>query len=41
MKKRNLVVLAGVLVAASGAAAFAMLAVPTQEAAAVGDPRQE
>ncbi|RWK61302.1 efflux RND transporter periplasmic adaptor subunit [Mesorhizobium sp.] len=41
MKKRNLVVLAGVLVAASGAAAFATLAVPTQEAAAVGDPRQE
>ncbi|PSJ53635.1 efflux RND transporter periplasmic adaptor subunit [Kumtagia ephedrae] len=40
-KKRNLVVLAGVLVAASGAAAFATLAIPTQEASAVSDPRQE
>jgi RND family efflux transporter MFP subunit len=40
MKKRNLVVLAGVLVTAS-AAAFATLAVPTLEAAAVSDPRQE
>ncbi|NGO54928.1 efflux RND transporter periplasmic adaptor subunit [Allomesorhizobium camelthorni] len=41
MKKRNLVVLAGVLVAASGAAAFATLAIPAQEASAVNDPRQE
>jgi RND family efflux transporter MFP subunit len=41
MKKRNLVVLAGVLVAASGAAAFATLAIPTHEATAVSDPRQE
>jgi RND family efflux transporter MFP subunit len=41
MKKRNLVALTGVLVAASGAAAFATPAIPTQEASAVGDPRQE
>lgn len=41
MKKRNLVVLAGVLVAASGAAAFATFAIPAQEASAVTDPRQE
>ncbi|MGX9115739.1 efflux RND transporter periplasmic adaptor subunit [Mesorhizobium sp. BHbsci] len=41
MKKRNRVVLAGVLIAVSGAVAFATLAIPTQEAAAVGDPRQE
>lgn len=41
MKKRNLVVLAGVLVAASGVAAFATLAIPAQEASAVNDPRQE
>jgi RND family efflux transporter MFP subunit len=41
MKKRSLVVLAGVLVAASGVAAFATLAIPAQEASAVGDPRQD
>lgn len=41
MKKKNLAVLAGVLVAASGAAAFATLAIPTHEATAVSDPRQE
>lgn len=41
MKKRNLLVLAGVLLAGSGAAAFATLAIPAQEAAAVSDPRQE
>jgi RND family efflux transporter MFP subunit len=41
MKKRNLLVLAGVLVAGSGAAAFATLAIPAQEPAAVSDPRQE
>ena len=41
MKKRNLVVLAGVLLAGSGAAAFATLAIPAQEAFAVSDPRQE
>lgn len=41
MKKRTVVVLGGVLVAMSGAAAFATLAIPTQEASAVSDPRQE
>jgi RND family efflux transporter MFP subunit len=41
MKKRNLVVLAGVLAAASGAAAFATFAIPTEEASIVSDPRQE
>jgi RND family efflux transporter MFP subunit len=41
MKKRNLLVLAGVLAAASGAAAFATLAIPAQEASAVSDSRQE
>jgi RND family efflux transporter MFP subunit len=41
MKKRNLLVLAGVLLAGSGAAAFATFAIPAQEASAVSDPRQE
>src|SRR5687768_9675859 len=41
MKKRNLLVLAGVLAAGSGAAAFATFAIPAQEASAVSDPRQE
>lgn len=41
MKKRNLVVLAGVLIAASGTAAFVTLAIPTQGASAVSDPRQD
>ncbi len=41
MKKMNLLVLAGVLLAALGAAAFATLAIPTREASAVSDPRQE
>jgi len=41
MKKRNVVVLAGVLVAVSGAAAFVTLSFRTQEASAVSDPRQE
>jgi RND family efflux transporter MFP subunit len=41
MKKRNLVVLASVLAAASGAAAFATLAIPAREASAVNDARQE
>ena len=41
MKKRPAVVLGGVLIAMSGAAAFATLAIPTQEASAVSDPRQE
>ncbi len=41
MKKRPAIVLGGVLIAISGAAAFATLAIPAQEAAAVSDPRQE
>lgn len=41
MKKRNLLVLAGVLLAGSGAVAFATLAIPAQEASAVSDPRRE
>jgi RND family efflux transporter MFP subunit len=41
MKKRPAIVLGGVLIAMSGAAAFAILAIPTQEASAVSDPRQE
>jgi len=42
MKKRNyLAVSAGVLIAASGAAAFAALSVPAHEASAASDPRQE
>jgi len=35
MRKSRLVVLAGVLIAASGAAVFATLAIPAQEASAV------
>src|SRR5579872_6665721 len=41
MKKSRLVVLAGVLVAASGAAVFATLAIPAHEASAARDPRQD
>jgi RND family efflux transporter MFP subunit len=41
MKTRNLVVLAGVLIAASGAAAFATLPIPAQEASTATDPRQD
>src|SRR3954453_8624783 len=41
MKKSRLVVLAGVLIAASGAAGFATLVFPAQEASAARDPRQE
>lgn len=42
MKKlRNLTVLAGTLIAASGAATFAALSIPAQEASAARDPRQE
>ncbi|XIA65455.1 efflux RND transporter periplasmic adaptor subunit [Bradyrhizobium sp. TZ2] len=41
MRKRRLVVLAGVLIAASGAAAFATFAIPAQKASALSDPRQE
>jgi RND family efflux transporter MFP subunit len=41
MKKRPAVVLGGLLIAVSGAAAFATFFLRTQEASAVGDPRQE
>jgi RND family efflux transporter MFP subunit len=41
MKKSRLMVLAGVLIAASGAAVFATLVIPAQEASAARDPRQE
>jgi RND family efflux transporter MFP subunit len=41
MKKRKLLVLAGVLLAGSGAAAFATLAISAQKASVVSDPRQE
>jgi RND family efflux transporter MFP subunit len=41
VKKRTAIVLGGVLIAMSGAVAFATLAIPTQEASAVSDPRQE
>lgn len=41
MKKSRLVILAGVLVAASGAAVFATLAIPAQQASAARDPRQD
>jgi len=41
MKKRPAVVLGGLLIAVSGAAAFAMVSLRTQEASAVSDPRQE
>ncbi len=41
MRKKRLVALAGVLIAASGAAAFATLALPAQKASALSDPRQE
>ncbi|MBK1868905.1 efflux RND transporter periplasmic adaptor subunit [Aestuariivirga sp. YIM B02566] len=41
MKKRTVIVLGGVLIAMSAAAAFAPLIVPAQEASAVSDPRQE
>lgn len=41
MKKRPVLLLGGILIAVSGVAAFAMLAIPTREASAVSDPRQE
>src|SRR5437660_3230771 len=41
MKKLPAVVLGGLLIAVSGAAAFAMVSLRTQEASAVSDPRQE
>src|SRR5215213_5888082 len=41
MKKRPGIVLAGILIAGLGAAAFVTLSLPAQKAAAVSDPRQE
>src|SRR6266705_1133536 len=41
MKKSRLMVLAGVLIAASGVAVFATLVMPAQEASAASDPMQE
>src|SRR3954467_15138953 len=41
MKRQPAVVLGGLLIAVSGAAAFAIVSLRTQEASAVSDPRQE
>ena len=41
MRKRSAVVLGSLLVAVSGAAAFATVSMRTQDASAVSDPRQE
>jgi RND family efflux transporter MFP subunit len=41
VKKKPAIVLAGVVTVGLGAAAFATLAIPAQETAAVSDPRQE
>jgi RND family efflux transporter MFP subunit len=41
MKKRSAVVLGGLLIAVSGAAAFATVSMRTQDASGVSDPRQE
>ena len=41
MKKRAVIVLAGILIAVSGAAAFAAFSTHMREASAVSDPRQE
>jgi RND family efflux transporter MFP subunit len=41
MKKRPVIVLGGILIAVSGAAAFATLSISPQEASAISDPRQE
>jgi RND family efflux transporter MFP subunit len=41
VKKRPAIVLGGILIVMSGAAAFATLAIPAQVASAVSDPRQE
>jgi RND family efflux transporter MFP subunit len=41
MKLRSIIVLGGIVVVVSGAAAFATLAIPTQDASAVSDPRQD
>src|SRR5437660_758903 len=41
MKKSRLLVLAGIVIAASGAAVIATLVIPAQEASAARDPRQD
>jgi RND family efflux transporter MFP subunit len=41
MKKRPVIVLGAILIAVSGAAAFATFAIPAQEASAARDPRQD
>jgi multidrug efflux pump subunit AcrA (membrane-fusion protein) len=41
MKKGRAIVLGGLVIAVSGAAAFITLSIPTQEASAVSDPRLE
>ncbi|WP_159592499.1 efflux RND transporter periplasmic adaptor subunit [Chelativorans xinjiangense] len=41
MKMRPVIVLGSILIAVSGAAAFATFAIPAREASAVSDPRQE
>ncbi len=41
MKKRSILVLGGILVAASGVAALATFAIPTRDAPAMSDPRLE
>ena len=41
MRKSRLLVLAGIVIAASGAAVIATLAIPAQKASAARDPRQE
>jgi RND family efflux transporter MFP subunit len=41
MRKSRLMVLAGIVIAASGAAVFATIAIPGREASAARDPRQE
>src|SRR5204863_4790618 len=41
VKKSRLLVLAGIVIAASGAAVIANLVIPAQEASAARDPRQE
>ncbi|HXZ46252.1 MAG TPA: efflux RND transporter periplasmic adaptor subunit, partial [Pseudolabrys sp.] len=41
MKKRRIIVLGGLVIAASGAAAFVTLSIRSQGASAVSDPRLE
>jgi RND family efflux transporter MFP subunit len=41
MKLKSFFVLGGIVIVVSGAAAFATLAIPTQDASALSDPRQE